>query len=473
MPNPAMSMTARGSAWRGKEAGIGRIVKATNGTHVGMAVVIGPRHVITCAHVVNMANGDPARADGFPAGVVKVAFPLSASDAIIDGRVDQGGWHPMRPRIVADLAIIELDRDVPGDVGGAIFADVGRPLDGDRLNIFGVVSDDQVGNHVEAEFRGPTTGGQAQIDTAGSSRGLSIVGGFSGAAVWDSAYQAFVGLVRAINPQAPDTVAYMIPTSALRSAWPPLPVEERWLPRSFNWLWTVVASLFFVGLLVIFLWNRGPWYNDQLSAFIGANVYAVIAPIISLMWFRYALDFRLHGWSSRIPRFANFRADENSRPEKVLWFLTVFFVFLLPLYAQGHFIRTIYNQGYVLIYPEFFGYTDSDLTAQICPNGDDRPHCICRTDRRNHLCQHPSAGLYTFVPPKIPEKGGYWNNYYHYADESSEGASTTFFPFLQPFVILYLSGVSWVFLGGALYRTFALPSLASRMPKSPRGLNRG
>jgi len=457
-------MTAQDPVWRGKDAGIARILDPSN-SHVGMAAVIGPRHVITCAHVVNMAHGALPEAVAAPSGKVKVTFPLSASYAVIEGKIAPGGWHPMQPRIVADIAIIELDADVPGDVGGAMFADVGRPLDGDTLYVFGVVSNFQVGNHIEAEFLGPTTGGQVQIDATGANRGVTIAGGFSGAAVWDNAYQAFVGLVRAINPQAPNRVAYMVPTTALRKAWPELLVEERWLPRSFNWLWTVLASLFFVALLVIFIWNRGPWFNDQLSAFIGANVYAVVAPVISLMWFRYALDFRLHGWSSRIPRFANFHADDNSRSEKVLWFLTVFFIYLLPLYAQGHFLKTIHREGYAMIYPEYFGYKDGDLTSQICPKGDNRPNCICWTDRSNHLCQYPHANLYTFAAPKVPEKGGYWDNYYHFSDESEKGSSVTMYPFLQPMLILYLTLLSLVFMCGALYRTFALRSLAARMPK--------
>ena len=39
----------------GRNAAIARILSSVDGAHVGMGIVIGPRRVLTCAHVVNQA----------------------------------------------------------------------------------------------------------------------------------------------------------------------------------------------------------------------------------------------------------------------------------------------------------------------------------------------------------------------------------------------------------------------------------
>jgi hypothetical protein len=48
---------------QGKEAGIAKVLLGEGVTgrppakHAGMGIVVGPRHVLTCAHVVNTAAG--------------------------------------------------------------------------------------------------------------------------------------------------------------------------------------------------------------------------------------------------------------------------------------------------------------------------------------------------------------------------------------------------------------------------------
>ena len=106
------------------------------------------------------------------------------------------------------------------------------------------------------------------------------------------------------------------------------------------------------------------------------NIYALAAPFVGLMWWRYAKEFSLRPWSTRIPSFGGFKAEAGSAAEKLFWAASVFFLILLPLYAQGHFIRTFRNEGDVLIYSSAFGFLEEDIEAMECPAGSGH-HCQC------------------------------------------------------------------------------------------------
>ncbi|MER8512120.1 serine protease [Mesorhizobium sp. M1060] len=442
-----------------KDSAIARILTRPDGAnaplpggkHAGMAIVVGRRHVMTCAHVLNYAAGRPAADEPEPLGPFAVTFPLSQSAAVIEGKVV--AWHPMKPRVVDDIAVLALGSDVPADVGVAIFTDTVDPLDDHVLSVFGMASDDQPPNHVRAIFMGPVNVGQSQIDGTGDNSGVFVKGGYSGAAVWDNVEKGLVGMVRARSADPAEQVAYMVPVPALNKSWPTLPVETRRLPASFNGLWTGFTSLFFLVVLVIFLMNRNKWPTTQLSAFAGMNIYALVAPFVGLMWRRYSKEFSLRPWSTRIPRFGGFKAEAGSASEKLFWAASVFFLILLPLYAQGHFIRTFHNQGDVLIYSSAFGLRDEDIEAMECPAGSGH-HCQCWKSRSNHLCQHPEAGRYSMVKPASPDKGGFWSNYYHYGEISIENESVTFFPILQPLIVNLLTALTVALYGAALWRTF-------------------
>ena len=147
-------------------------------------------------------------------------------------------------------------------------------------------------------------------------------------------HQAFVGMVRATRIGGEIKVAYMVSLDALSIAWSALPVEDRRLPKSFNWIWSALASTFFFAMLYFFFIERGPTPEQHplLDAFKGMHVYAFLTTLIAWLWWLYAKDFNLHDWSTRIPRFAGIQTDVGS---KVLWFVSVVALVLLPCTCKG------------------------------------------------------------------------------------------------------------------------------------------
>lgn len=424
------------------EAGVARIlVRQDNSCHAGMAIVVGRRHVLTCAHVLNVAVGRPevTRAPP-PSGKIGVSFPFSIRKEPIEGTVVPEAWYPVGPEPIADIAVLELEEDIPEDVGITIFAQVYRAIEKDPLSVYGIAAKAATGSRVLATLSGHARAGEIQIDATNGAEGLFIEPGFSGAAVWDALHEAVVGMTT--KKRKGIDQAYMVPTNILREAWPALLVEERRLPASINPLWTGACALLLLLMLTTLVWNRVQ--NEQVAAFFGMHFYAIIAPLIGWIWLRYVDDFPLRGWSSRIPRFASLRMNPGSPAEKRFWIASVFLFVLIPLYVQGHFLKTFHEGGRFYIYPEDFGFTDKELEQ----NG------ICLRGRGSVKCEHPDAGRYSTVTPRPPAEGRYWDNGYHYGDETWErGTTITFFPILQPAVVLLLTGLALALNALALHRT--------------------
>jgi hypothetical protein len=64
------------SALHGRNAGVARIVSGDDGSHIGMGIVLGPRSVLTCAHVVNRALGLDEMNTRHPRDLLSLEFPL-------------------------------------------------------------------------------------------------------------------------------------------------------------------------------------------------------------------------------------------------------------------------------------------------------------------------------------------------------------------------------------------------------------
>ncbi|MFC7109514.1 hypothetical protein ACFQQB_59445 [Nonomuraea rubra] len=96
-------------------AGAGTAGDGTAGDGIaGAGVLIGPRHVLTCAHVVDLALGGPAATAGCgdaPAGTAVTAeFPFAsrADPAQISVRAKVVGWAPITEDGSGDAALLEL-----------------------------------------------------------------------------------------------------------------------------------------------------------------------------------------------------------------------------------------------------------------------------------------------------------------------------------------------------------------------------
>lgn len=449
----------------GKDSGIARIFKGEGPEHAGMGIVIDCRRVMTCAHVVNIAVRRPPNGTIKPTIPISVAFPLSRNQKAIDCKIVV--WLPMG---TGDVAVLELVEDSPADAGTAIFCDVHRSLADDRCDIFGFAPDNPIGRHVEAIFVGQAGGIQRAIRA--SQPDLFVQSGFSGAAVWDEVHQGVVGMVQSKRDDRSAQVAYIAPTFALREAYPPLPVEDRWLFKSFNWVWTAVTtSLLAIGVYALVVTQTEP-DHPQLAAFFGMHVFAVLGPVVGWLWYLYARDFTLHDWSSRIPRYANVQMDPASSAQKVQAIVSLVFLILVPIYLQGHFIKTFLEKGSVYIYAKRFGFESQlnrgpdGITLRV---GDVAYRCF---DRSNILCEHPDAGRFSTVTPQSPAPDSwwetFWDNAYHYGDlgRDPQRGSVTFWPILQPLVVMCLTSLALGIYAIVLLQMFC-PRAVLRKPRAP------
>jgi hypothetical protein len=219
-------------------------------SNAGMGIVVDWRHVLTCAHVVNTALQERPDAVERPVEErrVPVVFPHAAGGRCSEGKVVV--WHPMGDTPVGDVAVLELvDEDVPREVGFARFVRVSQSLDDDALQVFGYRAGGEQGSFVDAKFMGQVGPGRVQI-VGTTVIGVFIEGGYSGAAVWDTEHRAVVGMVSARNVDRADRVAYMIPVSDLKKAWPALRINVRpWWPTVL-WALGGAAAVLIAGTIV-------------------------------------------------------------------------------------------------------------------------------------------------------------------------------------------------------------------------------
>lgn len=440
---------------RHKNAGIAEVFYGDEQRHAGMAIIVDPWHVITCAHVVNAALGADLAGSVPPLGKVRIGFPMLAEPIAIAASIVE--WRSAGERPQDDIAVLKLDEPAPEEAGIAMFADVtGMLPDGDALSVFGIADGDRLGNQVDVTFKGSTSAAWIQIDGL-ILRDHFIEGGFSGASVWNYPHSAVLGMVVAKNVSEAQRVAYMIPTADLQEVWPQLPVEHRALPPSFARTWTMFSALYFFFLFAHWAVNRGiatlsiatlSGDHKQLASYWGMHIYAFLAPFLLLLLMAFASSFRLHEWKMRVPSFGAMSARPSPSRTRLSAGLSLVAFVVLPLIAQVHFIRNFHQEGYVYVYPGSFGYDSND------PAFKDQ-----KCDRRTvHLCTKEDAGRYSIASPKPGSTADYWGNAYHFGDRDKPNGSVTFWPIFQPVVIIGLS------LAAAIMSIYALVLVFRRTP---------
>ncbi|ORT60683.1 serine protease [Streptomyces sp. CB03238] len=205
---------------------------------VGAGVLIAPRLVLTCAHVVNSALGlhrftMPAPSRGQP---VTLRLPHADRDRALTGRVVEEMWVPPRSRpapgrpsppppgtlpYYGDLAVIELDTDAPPGAEPAPFL---PHRDGNE-----VVAQWASGHALTTLRAMPRVSAHPWI--ALDVLGGRVTEGFSGGPLWDRDRQAVVGLVVAAHEtghsagrhQGPPAAMYAIGLSSIEAELPGLP----------------------------------------------------------------------------------------------------------------------------------------------------------------------------------------------------------------------------------------------------------
>jgi hypothetical protein len=445
----------RQTVQKGKNAGIAKLLIADTQDHAGMGLAIDVHHVLTCAHVVNVALERDMLSQDRPEASVEVAFPMLGNPASVSASIV--GWRPPGELPQDDIAVLRLEQPVPAEAGTAVLADVtGMSLDGDELSVFGLAQGERLGTHIDARFKGPTSAAWVQINGVDNADTF-IQEGFSGAAVWDQPHSAVLGMMVAKNLSESQRVAYMIPVAELSALRPSLRMEHRGLSPAFARTWTMFAAAYFLLLLAHWAWDRGTEAfsvitiaggHKHLAAFWGMHLYAFLTPFLLWMLIAFARSFRLHDWPARVPSFGAVRPKPVSSSTARTAALSLMAFVILPLAAQIHFLNQFLTKGDVYIYPDKFGYTLGELRAAGETCFDASMHYCTKKDRAGK----DEAGRFSRAVPKAGSTGAYWDNAYHFGDRNKgDGSTKTFFPILQPVIILMLTALSAALAALAIY----------------------
>ncbi|MFF6977335.1 trypsin-like peptidase domain-containing protein [Streptomyces sp. NPDC008343] len=178
----------------------------------GAGFLVARDKVLTCAHVVENSDLDP----------VTVTFPQRPGDAPVAARVVvHGGWDGGASEL-GDLAVLELDREVP--IAPAPLAPADVALSDRKLVAYGFPAGYDIDGTI-AEFRGVTewliSGEWIQLE-AWSGHGQPLAVGFSGAAVALVDTGEVIGMVTAAARPHDVRTGRMMPTQVLARYWPGL-----------------------------------------------------------------------------------------------------------------------------------------------------------------------------------------------------------------------------------------------------------
>ncbi|GAA1110596.1 MAG: trypsin-like peptidase domain-containing protein [Nocardiopsis sp. BM-2018] len=183
----------------------------------GAAVVVSPKHAITCAHVVNSAVRADGGSDAGPGSTVHLRRP--GHPEVITGTVLEDGWW-WEDRAPWDVAVLRLD-PAPG-VRPVSFNRVGAfRARGERVSVSGFVNAEH-GRWATARLRrrGGPRSEYVQFDTEPGSV-VRIEGGFSGGGVIEPHDNELLGIVCAASSEG--RVGWMIPTEEIPPVWRPGP----------------------------------------------------------------------------------------------------------------------------------------------------------------------------------------------------------------------------------------------------------
>lgn len=198
------------------------------GTRVGMGFLIGPRHVLTCAHVVTESLG---QGDMWIDRIEKPEMPVTLAFAF-SGQYEKPfeatieHWWPeyseVRNRLdLDDVALLKLpdDLDLPDDVETAVRAL--RVFPGLEVYANGVTAVEQNGVSLAGSVRGAKFGNRLAILTEGGDG--AIVEGYSGAAV--VARDGVAGMIA--DSQQTQTALFISIEQLLKAP----PISAVWQPR--------------------------------------------------------------------------------------------------------------------------------------------------------------------------------------------------------------------------------------------------
>jgi Trypsin-like peptidase domain len=211
-------------------------VCAEDGTPFGGGIFVGPKQVVTCAHVVAAALDIATAGDIIPAPEERVRIRFThVNDSVGRGAVVRAShWFPPGPGGDADpgagdIALLDLVDEPPAAAQPlASFSSGARQ--GDVVHAFGLPlwHGEQSGGWASGELAGPQASGWVQINSP--TTGYRIQPGFSGAAAWSDVHDAVVGVIVAAEGSPETRVAWMIPAAYVGELCPEVAVEATATP---------------------------------------------------------------------------------------------------------------------------------------------------------------------------------------------------------------------------------------------------
>ncbi|MFG2297839.1 trypsin-like peptidase domain-containing protein [Streptomyces sp. NPDC048603] len=196
------------------DAAVARILDA-DGVPQGAGFRVGPREVMTCAHVITKLLGLPEDTREAPTAQVALDFPLAERGTRLAAEI--GAWIPVRPDGSGDIAVLRLLTDPPARAPIARLVEHGATADL-RVRTLGFPEDYDLGAWSVGWLRGVTGAGWLQYDTDPAAE-HQVIPGFSGAPVWDVVEGGVVGMVVAADDRTDVRTAYLIATDDLRESW--------------------------------------------------------------------------------------------------------------------------------------------------------------------------------------------------------------------------------------------------------------
>jgi hypothetical protein len=205
-----------------------RVLRAGSVVPAGVGFVVGDRHVMTCAHVVNTALGRAQRDQQAPGAElrVQVDFPVlgdSEGAPLRSCRVEVWVPPPASGVVGGDVAgLVLAGEGLPAGAGPARLAEaVG--VRGAEVDLFGYPGEPprRHGAWARCRLGGAVGGGMIQLD-ADSEAAFRAQPGYSGspAVVADGVGDAVVGLLAVASRDQDVRDAYAIPVDRLVDVWP-------------------------------------------------------------------------------------------------------------------------------------------------------------------------------------------------------------------------------------------------------------
>jgi len=206
-----------------------RVLKTGSDRTAGIGFLVTEHHIVTCAHVVNVALGRDPREQSNPGDNVRiqVEFPkLGGADGAPSRICRVQGWvPPSRPESAeSDIAGLVLAKgDLPENARPARLLDESIPR-GSAVDVFGYPGNPprpENGANSRLIARGAVGRGLIQLDADGDTA-IRTQAGFSGspAVVADEAGDAVTGMVVVASRDGSAGDAYAVPVADLVKGWP-------------------------------------------------------------------------------------------------------------------------------------------------------------------------------------------------------------------------------------------------------------